>query len=518
MMLASRAKPELTKGAVRQQFSVPSIASARRGRALLALSLANMCFLSAWQRRIYGIPFFMPLWAWQDLGALAFNIVALAACFYLVLGGVERLKGRVNRLNGLIYALPLLPIVNLARRAIFPFHHGKDTAIIMTAIPSLFVLGMIAWQRKLLRAVEFVIVGLSLLLVLNIAEMARIIRASGVAPPLAAKIKAPATGRVRVVWLVFDEMDFGLSFPRRPPQIRLPEFDRLRSESLFATAAYQPGPGTEMAMPTLITGKVVYHAKEAGADKLLVNFSPQGSPVDWAEMDNVFSDARAAHLNAGVVGWYLPYCRLLHSSITDCDWESIYSIVHDRPSFWTSVLDQLDATTPVESRVRGMQRLDSMISVAERMALDRDLSLVLIHLPIPHGPPIYDRGRFRTTPFDLRKDWFFDNVLLADRVLGKIRLAMQDAGQWNDSVIIVTSDHSLRQFMMPHPHPTPLVPFMVKMRRQMAGTDFDVPFNTVITRELIKAVLGSEVTKETLPAWLQEHAAGTVPTEDLSAQ
>lgn len=509
--------PNLKPDAVQQQ-QVPSVGAIECRQALVALSLANLSFVSAWQRRIYGEPFFMPLWSWRDLAALLLNVILLGVCFYLFLGFAERHKIRGYRWNGLIYAIPLFAIMNLVRRTTFPFHHGQSTVVLMALAFVLLVLGLIFWQSKLLRPAEFVILGLVAALPLNIVNVGRVVRQTGIAPRLAPKLTARGRRERRVVWLVFDEMDYSLSFPRRPAYLQLPEFERLRSESLFATAAHQPGPGTELAMPTILTGRKINEVKASGTRSLRVKVSPGEPAFDLADAENVFTDIRAAHLNVGAVGWYLPYCRMFPSVISECHWEPIYTSVNDRPAFWTSLVDQWDALTLVESRVRDIQRLKRMVASAKTMAVDPELSLVFIHLAVPHGPPIYDRRSQRTTVLDLRKDWFFDNLLLTDRVLGEVRSAMEAAKQWDRSAVIVTSDHSLREYMMPHSHPTPLVPFIVKMPGQTTGTTFDVPFNTAITRKLIGAVMRGEVTDASLPEWLAQHGDTNAQDRDATAQ
>src|SRR5437867_13261683 len=108
-------------------------------RGLLALSLANLCFASAWQRRIYGVPFFAPLWSWRDLGALTLNITVLAVCLYFLLWLAETKTIRGHRWDGLVYSIPLFSVLNLVRRAVFPFQDGRMTAVAMMAVPLFLV-------------------------------------------------------------------------------------------------------------------------------------------------------------------------------------------------------------------------------------------------------------------------------------------------------------------------------------------------------------------------------------------
>ena len=49
-------------------------------------------------------------------------------------------------------------------------------------------------------------------------------------------------GQPRVVWIIFDEADYRMIFEQRPASLEMPEFDRLREESLSANNAISPGP------------------------------------------------------------------------------------------------------------------------------------------------------------------------------------------------------------------------------------------------------------------------------------
>jgi hypothetical protein len=472
-------------------------------RAAIAISLADLCFLSAWQRRIYGVPFFSPLWSWKDLMALLLNVALLACILFLLLLSADKVTLKGRTMTGLVFMLPLFSTVNIARRLAFN-SHGKIAAAVMVTIPIIVGVALIVWQRKLLPVAEFVALGLLLLFPFHLFEAARNIRAPKEPPALAPKLVSSARTGPRVVWLIFDEMDYALSFPRRPEGLRLQEFDRLRSEAFFATKAHQPASDTKESLPALIDGKPIYGPATAkGLRTLYVNFALNGPPTDWDSAPNVFSDARAMGVNVGLVGWYLPYCRIFQHVASECYWEPMFSGVNDTPSFRNSLQDQWDALTPLESRMRLVQRLHRMQAAAEQMSADPQLGLVLIHLPIPHGPQIFDRYTGAINSYTIHPDWFFDNVELADRVLGQIRNTMEKSGQWEGSAIIVSSDHSLRRTSLPHPDPLPLVPFLVKMPGQSKGIQFVEPFNTRITRELITAILRGEVTAENLESWIQ---------------
>src|SRR6185437_13573281 len=129
---------------------------------LIALSLANLSFLSAWQRRLYGTSFLSPSWSWADELTMFLNVLLLAAIFYLLLVLTAKLKLRGRIFEGLVYALPLFAVSNVVRRIAFPYH-GPLTAVLLIVLPLAAGVAIVCFPRKLLPAVEFIAVGLVVL-------------------------------------------------------------------------------------------------------------------------------------------------------------------------------------------------------------------------------------------------------------------------------------------------------------------------------------------------------------------
>src|SRR5262249_39249933 len=128
--------------------------------------------------------------------------------------------------------------------------------------------------------------------------------------PGAARQTPNGTSR-RVLWIIFDEWDYRLTFEDRPAGLALPALDRFRSESLSATDAHTPALDTAAVLPALLTGRDLIHANQKMA------------PEAWVKLPTVFSAARQAGFNTAVIGWYLPYCRILSGSLCDCAWWSL---------------------------------------------------------------------------------------------------------------------------------------------------------------------------------------------------
>ncbi|HSE98210.1 MAG TPA: hypothetical protein VLD57_08105, partial [Blastocatellia bacterium] len=105
-----------------------------------------------------------------------------------------------------------------------------------------------------------------------------------------------------------------------------------------------------------------------------------------------------------------------------------------------------------------------------------------------------------------------------DHTLGEIRAEMEQAGTWDETVVIVTSDHWWRASLWKQHYvwtdeDTPFtddsdhrIPFVLKLANQSRPFDYHNEFNTVLTRELILALLRGDVTTpEDVAEWLDRH-------------
>ena len=126
--------------------------------------------------------------------------------------------------------------------------------------------------------------------------------------------------RARVIWVIFDELSEEIVFRGRPAGLQLPNFDRLRAESLHASAAESPSAATLTSLPSLILGRRVTATEPRGPNRVLLTLEGEAKPVEWGEAPNVFDAAYRTGHNTALVGWYHPYGRLLSRSLTKCYW------------------------------------------------------------------------------------------------------------------------------------------------------------------------------------------------------
>lgn len=323
---------------------------------------------------------------------------------------------------------------------------------------------------------------------------------------------------VRVVWIIFDEMSQEMAFGNRPQGLPLPNLDRLKVASFFATAAKAPGEATLISMPGLILGEPVVEAIPRGPDDLYLRTRSQAKTVPWSTFPSVFDDARELGFNTALLGWYHPYGRVLSHSLTYCFWtpqwlnqgiEERFTPRDFAFSMWDRGRLQL-AALPGAGHLPGVypgifereektKLFPLLLGRALEWAADPSIGLVLLHFPVPHPPSIYSPSTGALTLSG--QMGYLDNLALADRTLGLLRRSIEDAGLWDRSAILVSADHGWRASYWSNAPgwtsaedaavrtDTSTVPFLLKLPGQTSSAVYNKPLPTVVTRRLITEIL-----------------------------
>jgi len=313
----------------------------------------------------------------------------------------------------------------------------------------------------------------------------------------------------RVVWVVFDEWDERLTALAGKDLRNILEF---RSEAVCSAAAYPPGADTLRSMAGLITGQVVSEVDVEGPDRLWLTLS-DGTRSRLGSKPTVFSRSSEIGAGSALVGWTLPYSRLFAGQLCSCWWAGF-------PQRWNAVkggfwevfawhirsLFETGSASPFGEPVMVRRHLwiyQQILERGKRAALDPGVGLALLHFSVPHLPAIYraDTGRLGrnlSTP-----GGYLDNLKLVDRTVGDLRAAMEAAGLWDSTTVLLTSDHWFRGAEALDGKVDHRVPFLLKLAGQRKGMVYDKPFNTVLTHDLILAILSGELkTPDQVAAWL----------------
>ena len=353
-------------------------------------------------------------------------------------------------------------------------------------------------------------------------------RAGSPEPPFAAALAA-SPARARVLWIIFDEWDFGVTFSAAKPDGKLPEVERFRRQSLFASRARSPNRVTLYSMPALVTGRAVRRSVRSSDGHVKVQFAGDSGWTDWATQANVFESARRLGYNVAATGAGINYCTEFGASFTSCQ-----SFGDDRgnASFGEYLLAQTRGLFETQWRSFFGQSVSarSAANIYRRvrqsslpMAADKDFGFVLLHFPIPHPPYFFDRvsGKmdWPSTPFfsafASRSEGYQGNLALMDIALRAVRESMQRSGVWDSTAVLISSDHAIKT----RPDGDPMltqVPFLLKMPAQQQPTTFDEPIDALVSEKLLLAILSGELkTVADVPPWLQRHRTDFPPDRPI---
>lgn len=313
--------------------------------------------------------------------------------------------------------------------------------------------------------------------------------------------------------VVFDELDERLLFAERPSSLSLPEFDRLHAHAFRAMNAYPPADDTLRSLPSITAGMLVAKAAPEGAGRLTVTLRSDGSTLSWSALPSVFSHAREMGASTALLGWYHPYDRIFGGHVDMCVWEPL-NLLHrvGEPSFVATTGRQLHSLSPTAERFHHVWRTERLVTRTQSAVSSKDFDLVFAHLPIPHLPAIYARAAEKLTIWNWGPDWgpdgYLANLVLVDRVLGQIRRAMEASGVWENTAVLVTSDHWWRGSAKFDGKTDQRVPFLLKLPGHGDASVYETQFNTVVTHDLLLLLLQGQLrTGRQVASWLDHQVA-----------
>ncbi len=283
------------------------------------------------------------------------------------------------------------------------------------------------------------------------------------------------------------------------------------AESLQATNAFPPGVNTLISLPALTTGRYVISAKPAARDELNITYANASTPVGWSTQPTVFARARDLGFNTALVGWYHPYTRLFASYLNYSKWYPfpLYQPVRDETVLRCMLSQIWSLAWPLQQRRLQIDFYQKSLENSRDLVGDGQYGLVFLHLPGAHFPGIYypARGTFTLTSFSHVRG-YFQNLQLTDKTMGILRRDMEQAGQWDRSWVIISSDHWWREARSYDGQLDYRVPFILKAPGKNPPTIYGAPLNTVISQDLVLAILRKEIsTTPEAVAWLDTHPA-----------
>jgi hypothetical protein len=510
--------------------------SARRDLAI-ALSLANLCYLRVWSEILtYSRSDTYLMKSPPGPAALAgvmANVLILAA----VLWGLATLARRRLSRSGfrwvevgflVLFVLPLNAVRAVAahhfsylRSPLFEVLGPRSVAVLAACLVIATLAAILLTHRKAAPLAGSVLVAFLPFCALTFGQgLWRIATYdAGSFEPRPLLPALPPRNSPRVVWILFDEWDYRLTFVDPVKGLSFPELEKFGREAVAAEQALPPGPETPISIPAYFTGRPVEEVEYDGARDLRIRFAGAAGMVPWSRQPTVFSKARALGFNTALMDWFHPSCRII-SGLTACDWWEIplqfNSMGHTflqqmtrqaRSLFETTLFSVFGQSLPVRQQVETYHEiLDRGLAAAN----DSTYGFSFIHLPIPHAPHAYDRstGQFTLKNSPIRG--YFDSLALLDVTLGKIRRSMESAGTWDRTTVLITSDHPYREAAAIDGKSDPRIPYLLKVAFQKDGCVYRQRFNAILTQELMLAILRGEVSDaKGVETWLDRNKMST---------
>jgi hypothetical protein len=325
--------------------------------------------------------------------------------------------------------------------------------------------------------------------------------------PLAARLAGLPP--VRVLWILFDEWDQRLTFQNRAPGTLLPTIDSLANRSFTATRALAVQAGMPVdqmttldAIPSLLYGKRLVGSSIEGAGTRHLDFAGGASAV-FGGGESIFAHVRSRGWNSAVEGWYLPYCRIFASQLTDCYWDGRYlqassasTALLEAAVDETRMLFETTQASPFGSTLVGARHsaeYEALLAAARRDAADPSIGLAFIHVNIPHKPYFYSPKTGGSGRSGYSAALYDDALELVDRSVGDILSSLNDAGLDSKTAIILSSDHPARFPTRVDGRQDPHVPFIVHLPGQANGVVSTREFSTIRTADLALAIADGEV-------------------------
>jgi len=510
--------------------------------ALACLAVANLYLLDVWRtllipaRQYHLLILPRPI----DFGLAILNILGFAVVMSIALALARQCIGERGASTLALLYLSLLFIFLVRAYNLDSYWPNRIRALAVTLVGS----GLLAtWKSPERLSKIFRSIGLALLpcLVVTTAHSAESLflshveSGSALSRPAGIGHRPPKVARTALI--IFDMLDFDLLFGHKPADVNVPAFEQLRTETLFATNAESPAAFTELSLPAMTIGKVVTDTNPISPNDLLLTVEGSPRKSHWTLEPSIFSEARNSGMAVGIVGWYHPYCRLFRPMLSSCEWVPIPGRLKDRgPTGWETeraitemLVDDLIGPGPnviqiiVNKEKNGRQRyIDSyrrLLHAATEALTDNALNLVVVHLSVPHTPPIYKRSK---QEFSTEEGDYLDNLELADRTLAVLRHEMAKAGLWESTNIVITSDHGFRSAGPPNwnHNATPLhVPFFLKISGFHEHIEDNHRLNTIIVHDLLLDLLNNKITTPLgAKDFLDQHSpygCRTQPTDSL---
>lgn len=439
-----------------------------------------------------------------ELALAGIVLALLSACAEWLIA--RRASPRVRLLGRLmLLVVPLMSLVAALLRVLDPEGvalQKMNWLVPLLSISGLGTLLLVSMSRRVCSVLAngvsrglLILCPISLIFlwtVLHLAELSSL-RARPPRPGADPTHLGPPASVVGIYILVFDELSYHFVYDSNA-QIResLVNLSSLARTSSHYHNATSPGESTLRSLTGLLALRRGFSVRIAG-EQLLEDTGSGPAPLDMSGPSTLAGMVRQLGFRMEIFGWYNPYCDLLAGAADLCRSVSMYNVASAADRFsilhpllttvniWPHQLPTGLAKNPVALAYhKDMLRL--LTEAASSPARERRPLVRLVHFNIAHGPFIGACSGFGCDPFDPTDANYLAQLTRVDEAIGTVRAALEQAHTWDQSVIVVTSDHEFRRRTPPAEYAH--VPLIVKRQGQLEREDVvqDTQTETVIAQ------------------------------------
>lgn len=318
-----------------------------------------------------------------------------------------------------------------------------------------------------------------------------------------------------VVWIIFDELDYGLTLgsPVLQQADAIPNLRRLSRMGVSAVQAYSPARDTEASLPALLSGYALAGLRFDERGDLWLRTRNAGTHR-FQEADSIFGRLPAGPRSAAILGYFHPYCTVFHS-VAPCEDFSEANVGrwYDALLFFSQPVIAAARWLPGSVHLPGslFRTFEPMYRITEHTVQDfphylslNDKALVFIHVNLPHPPGDYvQRALHYSSPGNDRES-YRRNLRLVDQLTAEALELLQKRAGTQELLLVVSSDHWLR---IDSPSTPKTIPWIAWHVGESKGATITAPISTVHTSELVTDFLAGRIRQQDdIVAWWQGKA------------
>lgn len=330
-----------------------------------------------------------------------------------------------------------------------------------------------------------------------------------VGQPCAATVHEGGTARGGIYVLLFDEWSYERTFDSGQPLSRFANLAAFTQEATVYHNASSPAGNTEASLPGIL-----YQTNDAVVvDRGRFGFEHEGKFVSARECQNMFSRLGPLGFQTAMIGFALPYRSWLGDSVDVCRSRCYYERGEDAasglrmhllnaigyaPDPWTQRWYKRMEARSIHSVICGIlgNTRHDMSTIVREWPTN---TFLFAHVHLPHMPAVLNSDlKFRdpkqTAWGDADLAGYESNLQAVDATIGEFVAELRRAGKYDNSVVVLTSDHSWRndpertsgRSSVPITH----VPLLVKAPGQVQPASVNSKFETKNLGALIESLVG----------------------------